>query len=114
VFCSALPVAYGQHPPVRWAPLAQLVLEGAYEATLLVAALNAAGRGGREASTQVLLTRLGGGVFGNTAEWIAAAIERALAQARTAGWALDVRLVSYAAPCASTLGVVERARLRAT
>ena len=114
VFCSALPVAYGRHPPARWAPLAQLVLEGAYEATLLVAALNAALNVGRGAAAQVLLTRLGGGVFGNAAEWIDAAIERALAKAQAAGWGLDVRLVSFGAPCASTLGIVERARVRAT
>jgi hypothetical protein len=44
----------------------------------------------------VYLTRLGGGAFGNDAQWIAAAIRKALAACRDA--ALDVRIVSYAAP----------------
>ncbi|MFM2066413.1 MAG: hypothetical protein RLZZ584_1322 [Pseudomonadota bacterium] len=83
-FCSALPVAYGRPPAAAWAPFARLVLEAAYEATLLAAALNAR----RGASAQVLLTRLGGGAFGNEAAWIDDAIERALRQC--AGLGLDV------------------------
>jgi hypothetical protein len=49
------------------------VLEAAYEATLLAAVLNA--RRGR--SNIVLLTRLGGGAFGNDDDWITTAMERA-------------------------------------
>jgi hypothetical protein len=74
-FCSALPVAYGTPPRAAWAPFARLVLEAAYEATLLAAVLNAR----RGASRQVLLTRLGGGAFGNDAAWIHLARQRALA-----------------------------------
>lgn len=65
------------------------MLEGAYEATLWAAALNAA----RGASNIVYLTRLGGGAFGNEPEWIAAAMQRALALARDV--ALDARVVSF-------------------
>lgn len=75
VFCSAMPVAYSEHPAQAWEPFATLVLEAAYEATLLVATLNRARSGG---SDQVLLTRLGGGAFGNDGRWIDGAIERAL------------------------------------
>ena len=88
-FCSAMPVGYSEVSPATWAPFAQLILEAAYEATLLVGRLNAA----RGASNVVLLTRLGGGVFENRAEWINTAIERALALHPRCG--LDVRLVSY-------------------
>ena len=88
-FCSALPVAYTGVPRSAWNPFAELVLEAAYEATLLVAALNAA----RGASDIVLLTRLGGGAFGNDGAWIDAAIERALKL--TADFDLDVRMVNY-------------------
>lgn len=42
VFVSALPVAYTRIPASRWARFATLVLEGAYEATLLAGVLNAA------------------------------------------------------------------------
>lgn len=83
--CSALPVAYGEPPPALWEPFARLVLEAAYEATLLAAAVNAARAGG---SRRVLLTRLGGGAFGNGPAWIDAAIERALHLAE--GLDLDV------------------------
>lgn len=75
VFCSAMPVAYSDQPAQAWEPLATLVLEAAYEATLLVGALNRVRPTG---SDQVLLTRLGGGAFGNEPGWIDAAIERAL------------------------------------
>lgn len=88
-FCSALPVAYTRIPPRHWRAFAMLVLEGAYEATLWAGALNAA----RGASPIVYLTRLGGGAFGNDAEWIEAAMQRALALARDV--ALDVRVVSF-------------------
>ncbi len=45
VFCSALPVSYDKlSTSSDWEPLARLVLEGLYEATLAVAALLAADR----------------------------------------------------------------------
>ncbi len=59
VFCSALPVAYSRIPAEQWAPFASLVLEGAYEATLSAAVLNAARNGSRPA----FLTSLGGGAL---------------------------------------------------
>jgi len=89
VFCSALPVAYSSVSSILWEPFARLVLEAAYEATLLTA-LQTRLQGG---AATVLLTRLGGGAFGNEAAWIDDAIARALAKVE--GAALDVRLVSY-------------------
>jgi len=86
---SALPVAYMGHAPEQWEPFARLVLEAAYEATLLAARLRAAAGGSRT----VLLTRLGGGAFGNDDDWIDDAMERALRAVERAG--LDVTLVSY-------------------
>jgi hypothetical protein len=49
----------------------------------------------------VLLTRLGGGAFGNDDRWIDDAMRRALTC--VADRALDVRLVSFGAPHASLL-----------
>lgn len=89
-YCSALPVAYSGIPAWKWQRFATLVLEAAYEATLLAACLNAAA--GR--SNIVLLTRLGGGAFGNDPAWIDAAMRRALDACRDVD--LDVRLVSFA------------------
>jgi hypothetical protein len=91
-FCSALPVAYSKIAPIFWRALATLILEAAYEATLWAAALNAQMGG----SNVVLLTRLGGGAFGNPAGWIDGALRQALK--RASGKGLDVRLVSHAAP----------------
>lgn len=87
VFCSALPVAYGRVEPARWEQFATLVLEGAYEATLLAALLVAP-------DAPVYLTSLGGGAFDNDRRWIARAMQRALARVKDAG--LDVRLVCFA------------------
>ena len=98
-YCSALPVAYTRVPSALWQPFAQLVLEAAYEATLCAAVLNAQ----RGASNVVLLTRLGGGAFGNDDGWIDAAMQRALTGA--AGFGLDVRLVSYGMPPASMVAL---------
>jgi hypothetical protein len=91
-FCSALPVAYSRIPPSHWKAFASLILEAAYEATMLAAVLNKQ-RGG---SNIVLLTLLGGGAFGNADNWIHEAIRRALRI--MSGFALDVRLVSYSEP----------------
>jgi hypothetical protein len=49
----------------------------------------------------VLLTRLGGGAFGNQDEWIDAALRRALGLFQE--HSLDVRLVSFGAPSAGML-----------
>lgn len=90
VFCSALPVSYnGIAATGPWKRFATLVLEAAYEATLRAGWLSAS----RGASNRVFLTRLGGGAFGNHADWIHAAMRRALEQAQA--WGLDVRVVSY-------------------
>jgi hypothetical protein len=95
-FCSALPVSYNNSLSgtrgANWAPLAQLVLDAAYEATLWAAVLNAQ----RGASNTVLLTSLGGGAFGNDEVWIRAAMQHAI-QA-VSGHGLDVVFVSYGAP----------------
>lgn len=92
IFCSALPVAYGRWPQPLWQEFAQLILNAAYEATLLAGVLNSR-QGG---SNIVLLTLLGGGAFGNAPEWIHTAIQRAIS--KTQGHGLDVRVVSYGQP----------------
>jgi len=88
-YCSALPVAYGRQPADQWADFAQLILDAVYEATFAAGVINANRTGNRV----VYLTLLGGGVFGNRAEWITAAIERAFRKHAQHG--LDVRIVSY-------------------
>lgn len=85
VYASALPVGYSPHSASEWEPFARLVLDAAYEATLLAAALTT--------DRRVFLTLLGGGVFGNSMEWIVDAMEYAMA--KTSDLGLDIRIVSY-------------------
>ena len=92
-YCSALPVSYNQvRRPSSWERFTCLVLNAAYEATLLSAVLNRQAGG----PPVVYLTRLGGGVFGNEPAWIVKAVRRALMVCRDIG--LDVRIVSSNAP----------------
>jgi hypothetical protein len=109
-YCSAISCAYSGLSNEKWAPLAKIVLDGAYEATLLAAALDVAqGRG----SGVVFLTMLGGGVFGNSDEWIAAAIARAVHRARDL--ALTVKVCHFRSINANVVSMVEThlERLRA-
>jgi hypothetical protein len=89
-FCSALSCGYTDVPLELWQPLATLVLDASYEATLLAAAVDAAESGG---SGKVWLTFLGGGAFQNDRDWIATAIGRALARCADAD--LDVRVAHF-------------------
>ena len=94
VYASALSVQYavekGDTTHADWAPFAKFVLEAAYEATLHAAVLYAKETKGRR---KVVLTALGGGVFGNEPAWISAAIVRALKIFKNAG--LDVVINEY-------------------
>jgi len=98
VFCSAIPVS---HSKVKchdlWQPLAVLVLEAVYEATLWAHVVYTARfRTARGLSAQpVFLTQVGGGVFGNDDAWICNAIERACRLVNDQGLGLDVRIVHY-------------------
>lgn len=89
--CSALPVAYTTISPTQWKQFATLVLEAAYEATLLAALLNRE----RTGCPTVFLTSLGGGAFGNEQAWIDGAMARAFETVR--GCELDVRVVTFGA-----------------
>jgi len=92
IFCSALPVNYSNVPRREWKIFASLILQAAYEATLWAGVMNAQ----RGASNVVLLTRLGGGAFGNADEWIDTAMQRALAV--VSDCELTVHIVCYGEP----------------
>ncbi len=111
-FCSAISCGYSQVGLDHWAPLATLVLDAAYEATLLAALLSAEQPGVTPVGPRkVWLTFLGGGAFGNRTEWIGGAIGRALA--RVEGTALDVRIAHYHRVNVRIEQEVARARLAA-
>ena len=101
VYASAVPVSYAQFTDIDdFEPFARLVLESAYDATLLAARVKGAQQQAQHQAetmlsirTKVFLTMLGGGAFGNRMSWIADAINKALDTHREAP--LDVFLVSY-------------------
>lgn len=106
-FCSAISCGYTSLALDHWEPLATLVLDAAYEATLRAAVLDtAAGHG----SGTVWLTFLGGGAFGNRKEWIGRAIGRALA--RLEGVQLDVHIAHYRALDEPMIRMVDESRAR--
>lgn len=88
-YCSAMPVAYSQHSSGLWQPLASLILQAAYQATLAAAVINAEKTG----NNRVYLTLLGGGAFGNAIEWITSAMQSAITLFEQSG--LDINVVSY-------------------
>jgi hypothetical protein len=88
-YCSAMPVAYTEHTAALWQPIASLILQAAYQATLAAAVINA----NRTGNKKVYLTLLGGGAFGNTMKWIIDALTRAIEMNRNSG--LQVNIISY-------------------
>ena len=92
-FCSALPVSYARRAAgARWQAFATLVLEAAYEATFRAALARAQAGGSR----RLLLTLIGGGVFGNPEPWVLAAMGRAMHLFKESP--LDVQVVSFREP----------------
>ncbi len=71
IFASACSIGYSRRPAEQWEAIARIALRGAYEATFAAYVIHALRleRSGR-APGPLLLTKLGGGVFANPAEWI--------------------------------------------
>lgn len=107
-YCSALSLGgYGGGVPDElWEPLARVVLDGAYEATLWTGVLAAARPGG---CRDVFLTFVGGGVFGNKVEWIAGAMGRAVAALEAAGADLRVHVCHFRGVRKEVAAVVDAA-----
>ena len=90
VYCSALPIGYvSGFPEQQWESFAKIILEATYEATFYAALINLENGG----SNRLLLTLVGGGVFGNKTEWILDAIKKSVQKFKNTD--LDVRIVSY-------------------
>ena len=92
-FCSALPISYCGFKSPHWEIWATLVLEAAYEATVLAGVINTEKNMGAPGANRVLLTLLGGGAFGNSPAWITSAIKRAIDVVAESG--LQIDLVSH-------------------
>ncbi|GAB5369870.1 hypothetical protein AAMO2058_001443800 [Amorphochlora amoebiformis] len=91
LFCSACPVAYCKGiKSTHWGPFASVVLEAAYEASIISAALVALKEKRR---VKLFLTLLGGGAFGNRRSWIIKAVIRSLQMYQR--FPVDVYMVHY-------------------
>jgi hypothetical protein len=95
-YCSAVSVSHSGCSPSSWQLFASIVLEAAYEATILVGIENALKHPELPGSRKVFLTALGGGAFGNEHSWIVSAMSKAFAKFSDIG--LEVHLVSYKTP----------------
>jgi len=101
-FCSALPVAYSDIEAETWEPFARFILEAAYEAALLAGLRNMR----RGHSRKVLLTRLGGGAFGNGPDWIDGAL--CVALEKVADEDLEILLVNHGPPPENMVAIERR------
>lgn len=108
IFGSACAVAYNRGSNrADWKEFASLVLQASYEATLWAALESAIRHRGQAGSKTVFLTALGGGVFGNSLEWITQAIHRACDLFKDCD--LDIRIVSFRPPLEPRLKALEDA-----
>lgn len=89
IYCSALPVAYSDIQSYYWESFARVVLEATYEATFYAALSNLS----KTKSNKVFLTLVGGGAFGNDADWILESLVKAIDMFKNVP--LDVKIVSY-------------------
>ncbi|KAL3931042.1 MAG: hypothetical protein SGBAC_011493, partial [Bacillariaceae sp.] len=99
---SAISIGYSKMSNELWIPMAKIVLQATYEATLLVAMLKAVqfAFDGNPKTVTVVLTKVGGGVFQNDNSWICEAIKRAIDQVeelitKPHGIGLDIRIVHF-------------------
>lgn len=95
---SAISIGYSRYPKSLWTPIARIVLDATYEATLLVGLLKTieAIQKQQEQPT-IFLTKVGGGVFGNDDDWIRESITKAIDRVHglQCGIGLDIRVVHF-------------------
>ncbi len=89
---SAMSIGYSELPDFLWQPVAQIVLDATYEATLLAGVIQFHRA---KPPPIVFLTKVGGGVFQNKDIWIRQAIERAMKKVDKYGVSLDIRIVHF-------------------
>lgn len=89
IYCSALAIHYSKvQNKSLWEPLARIILEASYEATILAGIINFF----ETKNPRVYLTQLGGGVFGNKDSWISEAIFSAIK--RTAKYSVPINIIN--------------------
>jgi len=97
IYVSALSVGYSSvKDKSLWESMARICLEAAYEHTLIEGLRNNAQRilDGKFPQ-KIMLTKVGGGVFGNQPQWIEEAMIKAIKEAGSYGIPFEVELVHY-------------------
>src|SRR5690606_23119965 len=89
IYCSALPVAYGEVESSYWEDFDRIILEALYESSLYAGMLNME----QNDSNSVFLTLVGGGAFGNQQHWIMESMQKAFRKFKNVP--LDIKIVSY-------------------
>lgn len=105
IFCSAFPVSYNQDcnevSLEETSLLSKLILEATQEATIISAILNKQ----RFGENQLVLTKPGGGAFGNSHIWIRDALGRALKMYKNHDLDILLQHFSEMDPCYNSLEV---------
>eukprot|EP01060_Flectonema_neradi_P028185 TRINITY_DN3790_c2_g2_i1.p1 TRINITY_DN3790_c2_g2~~TRINITY_DN3790_c2_g2_i1.p1 ORF type:complete len:341 (+),score=38.24 TRINITY_DN3790_c2_g2_i1:123-1145(+) len=99
-FCAATAIGYSRaRADARlWSKLSQIILDAQYEASIWYTILyheKCVAEGTQRAVPKLLLTKVGGGVFGNEHPWIASAMQRAIGIARKHKLSIDIKVVHY-------------------
>ncbi len=98
VFAAAISCSRSSFENVLWEPLARLVLEATYEATLLAAVINCISHNGEACSRDVFVAFNGSEGFGNDQRWINEAIVKALLSVAAMDVGLHVHICHYRNP----------------
>ena len=106
VLSSACAIGYNGFGIQPWKELANIVLQATYEATLYAGLENYIRNQDKKNSNIVLLTLVGGGVFGNPSLWILEAIEKACLKFQHTP--LNVRIVSFNQPDKNMVSIVNK------
>ena len=88
VLCSAMPISYMGLSQDESSLFCQLILEATYEATIISSIINR-----KNINEKLYLTKVGGGAFGNSHNWISHAI--ILSIQKYQNYDLDVQLVHF-------------------
>lgn len=113
VYCSALSCGYAGVDNSYWEPLACIILDACYEATLLSSLVSAASSDLADGNHKVFLTFIGGGVFRNERHWIAKAIGTAIGKVEKVcpSGGLDIFICHYRRINDEMRDMIESARL---
>ena len=99
-YCAAPAISYSRCRSgiASWSRFSQIILNAQYEACLWYTILyheRCISEGTQREVPKLLLTKVGGGVFGNEHSWITSAMQRTIDIARKHNISIDIKIVHY-------------------